>query len=135
MASMNGDVVRGLREGRRAILEQIAKLNGALESLDRLVELFSEDAQIELTDIVEGAQRKQGTTQYVRSLFNSQPTKRWRANAIVESIRSGLVKTNAKNMEANVASILRRLIKQKEIDRGGSRAKRWYRKKQEVLAE
>ena len=133
MTTLNGDVLTSLREGRGTVVRQIKKLNAALESFDNLIELFAEDSQVDLSQITDSSQNlevTQGPTEFVRSLFRADPTKRWRPPQLVAALGASSVEMSRRNIEAVVASILRRL-KDRDIEQGGKKRKHWYKWKDE----
>lgn len=137
MASTNGTTLGAIRKRRHQIQAQISQLQTLLTSLDNVIDDFETDPQqIKMVDLVEEVKKPEsglGLTGFMRQLFKSRPEKKW-AHASIKAevehgIDAGTIKTSLNNMDALIYSTLRRLIAKGEIDAGGKKRKRWYRKK------
>lgn len=136
--SLNRETLEALREGRRAVMRDIKKLDSILDSYDNLIEHYSGGAQLSLDEIAERAKplnKPPGPTDYVRALFETEPSKRWKAPEIVAALKASSVKMSHNHIDSNVASILKRLVDQDEIEKHGKQRKRWYKKKERTVPE
>jgi len=135
MEGLKRETLEELREGRRSCVRQIKKLNALLESYDNLIEHYSGGTQLNLKEIVEKSRplnRAVGPTDFVRSLFEAEPSKRWKSPEIVAALKVSSVQMSKNNLDSNVGSILKRLVDQDEIERHGKERKRYYKKKERV---
>jgi len=138
MEGLKIETLEEMREGRRACVRQIKKLKALVESYDNLIEHYSGGTQLNLEEIAEKAKplnRDVGPTDYVRALFETEPSKRWKSLEVVAALKVSSVEMSHNNIQANVASILKRLVDQEEIEKHGKQRKRWYKKKERVVPE
>ncbi len=136
MEGLKRETLEELREGRRSVVRQIKRLNALLGSYDGLIEHYSDGTQLNLEEIVEKAKplnRAVGPTDFVRSLFEAEPSKRWKGPEIVAALKVSSVNMSHNHIQANVASILKRLVDQDEIEKLGKQRKRWYKKKERSI--
>ncbi len=138
MEGLKRETLEELREGRRSVVRQIKRLNALLGSYDGLIGHYSDGTQLNLKEIAEKARplnKPLGPTDFVRSLFEAEPSKRWKALEVVAALKVSSVKMSNNHIQSNVASILKRLVDQEEIEKHGKQRKRWYKKKERVITE
>ncbi len=138
MEGLKVETLEEMREGRRACVRQIKKLTALVESYDNLINHYSGGTQLNLEEIAEKARplnKAVGPTDFVRSLFEAEPSKRWKGPEIVAALKVSPVNMSHNHIQANVASILNRLVEQDEIERHGKQRKRYYKKKESAGTE
>jgi len=129
-------VLNSLRSQRDHLGKKIIELQDLQLSLDNVIAHYETSSSAPIKELTGGKQKIQ-LTAFIRKLFDANPTMKFQQSMIVAEVKlhKDEIETSSKNISSNVYTVLRRLVKSGENERGGTRKQRWYRKRQNVTTE
>lgn len=134
----NNDILTGLLKEKDTIRMQIAGLEADLEAVDRLLNRFSRNQQIEMpisTKPLQPQPNALGLTEAVKDCFERYPNKQWSPaelrDRLKEMKRRGELKSEAKDFLPTIHVIIKKLINDDFVKLAREQSdpvRKWYKK-------
>lgn len=132
--SPKNETAGDLREQKKAVELRIGELITLRDSLSVVItHVEGTGVQLPFETILDAPNNGIGLTAFIRGLFQSNPDKKWTIKAIRAEVKAGNVAFGGQHLNESIYSVLSRLVRRKEIKKGGLYGKqRWYKKIESV---